>query len=245
VGAHDALAPLRQNFTDQHYALGRFYSECRSLQHLTSLIAIPTLNAETPLFTDAPTKQNTYEPPSPPMAKEIEEDMITISRSNSVADELFSANQHLENLRLQAQSRETQLHDRIIQLENQLNNVHGQASARIQELENQVSRVQPHISSQDSLIAQLRAEIEMWKQKYESMAKLYANLRKEHIETLAKLKSMQQHTLSLEKSISTVGNQQNFKEENDSLKADLERLRQDNANRTSVKIIQGYQERMY
>lgn len=43
VEAHDALAPLRERFLQQHRMLDTFYNNCRGLKYLTSLIAVPVL----------------------------------------------------------------------------------------------------------------------------------------------------------------------------------------------------------
>lgn len=40
---HDALEPLRQRFSSQHYGLRKFYYECSNLKYLTSLINVPKL----------------------------------------------------------------------------------------------------------------------------------------------------------------------------------------------------------
>lgn len=39
----EALEPLRQRFSSQHYALRKFYYECSNLKYLTSLINVPKL----------------------------------------------------------------------------------------------------------------------------------------------------------------------------------------------------------
>ena len=39
----DALEPLRERFTSQHYSLRKFYYECSNLKYLTGLINVPKL----------------------------------------------------------------------------------------------------------------------------------------------------------------------------------------------------------
>ena len=39
----EALEPLRQRYSAQHYALRKFYYECSNLKYLTSLINVPKL----------------------------------------------------------------------------------------------------------------------------------------------------------------------------------------------------------
>jgi hypothetical protein len=40
-----ALEPLRERFTAQHYSLRKFYCECSNLKYLTGLINVPKLGA--------------------------------------------------------------------------------------------------------------------------------------------------------------------------------------------------------
>jgi len=39
----EALEPLRQRFSAQHYSLRKFYYECSNLKYLTGLINVPKL----------------------------------------------------------------------------------------------------------------------------------------------------------------------------------------------------------
>ena len=41
----EALEPLRQRYSQQHYALRKFYYECSNLKYLTGLINVPKLGA--------------------------------------------------------------------------------------------------------------------------------------------------------------------------------------------------------
>lgn len=45
IGTNDveALEPLRERFTSQHYSLRKFYYECSNLKYLTGLINVPKL----------------------------------------------------------------------------------------------------------------------------------------------------------------------------------------------------------
>ena len=45
VGTNDteALEPLRSRYSQQHYALRKFYYECSNLKYLTGLINVPKL----------------------------------------------------------------------------------------------------------------------------------------------------------------------------------------------------------
>ncbi|KAJ8651980.1 hypothetical protein O0I10_012411 [Lichtheimia ornata] len=94
---------------------------------------------------------------------------------------------------------------RINELEMQLLNYRNQVERdqmlleqydrRVKALEEELSQVNEHFQqrdqSKDELIRSLQNEIQMWKNKYEALAKLYSQLRKEHIDLLNKYKQLQ------------------------------------------------------
>lgn len=47
------------------------------------------------------------------------------------------------------------------------------------------------MSSKDQLIQQLQDQVTLWRNKYEALAKLYSQLRTEHLDMLSKFKNMQ------------------------------------------------------
>ena len=47
------------------------------------------------------------------------------------------------------------------------------------------------IASKDELITQLQDQVTLWRNKYEALAKLYSQLRTEHLDVLAKFKQLQ------------------------------------------------------
>ena len=47
------------------------------------------------------------------------------------------------------------------------------------------------LSSKDDLIRRLQDQVTLWRNKYEALAKLYSQLRAEHLEMLSKFKQMQ------------------------------------------------------
>jgi len=113
-------------------------------------------------------------------------------------------------LRMQ-QQREQELYDRegrLRELESQLmtakaqwerdQHLIGQYDARVKALESQLSQLNLLKNSQEEakegMIRQLQEELALWKQKYEALAKLYAQLRKEHLELLGKYKEVNQKT---------------------------------------------------
>ncbi len=53
------------------------------------------------------------------------------------------------------------------------------------------SNINAQMASKDQLIQQLQDQVTLWKNKYEALAKLYSQLRTEHLDMLAKFKQMQ------------------------------------------------------
>lgn len=70
-----------------------------------------------------------------------------------------------------------------------------QYDRRVKSLESELgligANVGAQMSAKDDLIAQLQRQIETWRQKYEALAKLYSQLRGEHLDLLNKSKGFQ------------------------------------------------------
>ncbi|GLB35928.1 putative cytoskeleton assembly control protein [Lyophyllum shimeji] len=70
-----------------------------------------------------------------------------------------------------------------------------QYDRRVKTLEAELANVNANISSQmmskDELIKQLQDQVTLWRNKYEALAKLYSQLRTEHLDMLSKFKQMQ------------------------------------------------------
>ncbi|EIW87058.1 ANTH-domain-containing protein [Coniophora puteana RWD-64-598 SS2] len=70
-----------------------------------------------------------------------------------------------------------------------------QYDRRVKALEGELSGVTANINAQmlskDELIRQLQDQVTLWKNKYEALAKLYSQLRTEHLDMLSKFKQMQ------------------------------------------------------
>lgn len=66
---------------------------------------------------------------------------------------------------------------------------------RVKALEAELSAVTSNINAQmlskDELIKQLQDQVTLWRNKYEALAKLYSQLRTEHLDMLSKFKQMQ------------------------------------------------------
>ncbi|KIJ27389.1 hypothetical protein M422DRAFT_784929 [Sphaerobolus stellatus SS14] len=70
-----------------------------------------------------------------------------------------------------------------------------QYDRRVKGLENELGAINANVgaqlSSKDQLIKELQDQIAMWRNKYEALAKLYSQLRTEHLDMLSKYKQMQ------------------------------------------------------
>ncbi|KAI9311040.1 hypothetical protein BX666DRAFT_2000170 [Dichotomocladium elegans] len=248
TGAVDALAPLRQRYNQQHYALLKFYYECSSLKYLTSLIDVPKLPNDPPsLLEDASTPRlpkrpaaataSSTPPPQPSpepvvdfwseqqakQQKEYEDEQRRLAQQRSEEQERmrqqqlqqqreFEEQQRLLAERARQQQEElmrqqmmSHQNGRINELEMQLLNYRNQVERdqmlleqydrRVKALEQELAQINEHSqlrdASKDELIRSLQNEIQMWKNKYEALAKLYSQLRKEHIDLLNKYKQLQ------------------------------------------------------
>ena len=76
---------------------------------------------------------------------------------------------------------------------------------RVKALEGELGSVSANVNSQlmskDELIRQLQEQVTMWQKKYEALAKLYSQLRTEHLDMLAKFKQMQLKANSAQEAI--------------------------------------------
>ncbi|EEB90213.1 hypothetical protein MPER_11608, partial [Moniliophthora perniciosa FA553] len=190
----DALEPLRQRYASQHYALRKFYYECSNLKYLTGLINVPKLGQEPPNLMDTgdapdlPARPTTAAAPTPtPAAPSPDERM---------KEEQARASQAMYN---------NQAAQQVAELERELLAMRGQYERdqifleqydrRVKALEAELAGASTHINSQmaskDELIKQLQDQVTLWRNKYEALAKLYSQLRTEHLDMLSKFKQMQ------------------------------------------------------
>ena len=76
---------------------------------------------------------------------------------------------------------------------------------RVKALEGELQSVTANVNSQmmskDDLIKQLQDQVTLWRNKYETLAKLYSQLRTEHLDMLAKFKQMQLKANSAQEAI--------------------------------------------
>ncbi|KAM0746519.1 cytoskeleton assembly control protein [Meredithblackwellia eburnea MCA 4105] len=69
------------------------------------------------------------------------------------------------------------------------------------ELLNVSNNIQQQLAAKDQMMSQLQDQVTLWRNKYEALAKLYSQLRNEHLEMLAKYKSMQLKANSAQEAI--------------------------------------------
>ena len=76
---------------------------------------------------------------------------------------------------------------------------------RVKALEGELGGVsgqfQQQMMSKDELIKQLQEQVALWRNKYEALAKLYSQLRAEHLEMLSKFKQFQLKANSAQEAI--------------------------------------------
>ena len=69
------------------------------------------------------------------------------------------------------------------------------------ELNTVTANINAQMMSKDELIKQLQDQVTLWRNKYEALAKLYSQLRTEHLDMLSKFKQMQLKANSAQEAI--------------------------------------------
>ncbi|TFK77332.1 hypothetical protein BDN72DRAFT_38944 [Pluteus cervinus] len=246
----DALEPLKQRYTSQHYNLRKFYYECSNLKYLTGLINVPKLGQEPPSLTDAgdapdlPARPKTVaaKSPSPPptapspsvaeinqqaqLLKQYEDQQASLLAARQAEERRRAEQEQLQQLEFEQKQREQaererQAQEQLLQqqmvynnqaaanravdLERELLAMRGQYERdqifleqydrRVKTLEAELAGITANVNSQlaskDDLIKQLQDQVTMWRNKYENLAKLYSQLRTEHLDMLSKFKNLQ------------------------------------------------------
>ncbi|KAI5474974.1 hypothetical protein MNV49_002127, partial [Pseudohyphozyma bogoriensis] len=104
---------------------------------------------------------------------------------------------------------------RLAELEREILSMRGQwerdqmmlerYDARVKALEGELvnvsGNIQQQLASKDQMIGSLQDQVTLWRNKYEALAKLYSQLRNEHLEMLSKYKSMQLKANSAQEAI--------------------------------------------
>ncbi|ANB12196.1 Sla2p [Sugiyamaella lignohabitans] len=113
-----------------------------------------------------------------------------------------------DQMQRQAEGRAAELERDILQLrgqyeQNQL--LLEQYDRRVKALETELGQLNTNTSlqleSKNDLIQSLQEQVSMWKTKYESLAKLYSQLRQEHLDLLSKFKQVQAKAASAQEAI--------------------------------------------
>ncbi len=123
--------------------------------------------------------------------------------------------QRLAQEQLLQQQVQAQAQGRVAELERDILNLRGQFEKdqlmlqqydqRVRALETELAQVNSNtalqINSKDDMIKTLQEQINLWKSKYEALAKLYSQLRQEHLDLLNKYKQYKQKAASAQEAI--------------------------------------------
>ncbi|CAG8508941.1 12046_t:CDS:10 [Ambispora gerdemannii] len=203
----DALVPLRDRYNAQHYKLIKFYYECKNLKYLTSLINVPTLPQDPPALIDGAGAPSL---PKRPRLMEIQRqrELEELQRQQQERERIAREQLLQQQIQRQAQGRVAELEQELLAARgsterNQM--LLEQYDRRVKALENEMNQLninaQQQLASKDDMIKNLQDQILMWKNKYEALAKLYSQLRQEHLELLNKFKAAQLKANSAQEAI--------------------------------------------
>ncbi|GAO52542.1 hypothetical protein G7K_6616-t1 [Saitoella complicata NRRL Y-17804] len=136
--------------------------------------------------------------------RDFEEQQRLLAEQQRMAQEQLMRDQYQQ----QAQGRLAELEREILNMRGQFERdqlMLEQYDRRVKALELDLQQVNANASQQlhskDELIAALQEQLATWRNKYESLAKLYSQLRQEHLDLLAKYKSMQLKAASAQEAI--------------------------------------------
>lgn len=136
-----------------------------------------------------------------------EQQRMQAERERQAQDDL-ARQQAMQFAQGQHQGRMAELEREILAMRGQyerdqmmLERYDGRVRALETELANMNQNVMAQVAGKDELIASLQQQVQMWRSKYESLAKLYTQLRNEHLDMLAKYKSMQLKANSAQEAI--------------------------------------------
>nr|CRX78959.1 hypothetical protein ls5930a1_00023 [Leucosporidium scottii] len=219
----DALEPLRERYDAQHFSLRKFYYECSNLKYLTGLINVPKLpqvNLE-----EQKRALMEYEEKQAALVAQREAEARRLADLQAQQEREFQEQQRMQQQRereaqeqLENQQQQMQYgmnQGRIAELEREILGMRGQwerdqmmlerydhrVKALEGELVNVSGNIQQQLASKDQMIGQLQDQVTLWRNKYEALAKLYSQLRNEHLEMLSKYKSMQLKANSAQEAI--------------------------------------------
>ncbi|BGP39044.1 sla2 Src-like adaptor 2 [Rhodotorula kratochvilovae] len=167
-----------------------------------------------------------YERKQAALVAQREADARRLREDQERQEREFAEQQRLQQQRerdaqdaLERQLREQQMmgmnQGRIAELEREILGLRGQwerdqmmlerYDARVKALEGELANVsatiQQQMASKDQMLQQLQDQVTLWRNKYEALAKLYSQLRNEHLEMLGKYKQMQLKANSAQEAI--------------------------------------------
>ncbi|CAG8617448.1 16903_t:CDS:10, partial [Dentiscutata erythropus] len=136
--------------------------------------------------------------------REIEEQQrLQQERERLAREQLLS-----EQIQRQAEGRLAELERELLNKKSQVERdqmMLEQYDRRVKALENEMSKLnlnaQQQIRSKDEMIKNLQDQILMWRNKYEALAKLYSQLRQEHLDLINKFKAAQLKANSAQEAI--------------------------------------------
>lgn len=136
--------------------------------------------------------------------REFEEQQRLQAEQQRLAQEQLMRDQYAR----QAQGRAAELERELLAMQGQQNNnllLLESYDKKVKALEQELAQLQMNAqqqqSSKDDLIKSLQEQVSMWKSKYEALAKLYSQLRHEHLDLLSKFKQMQLKAASAQEAI--------------------------------------------
>ncbi|GAA5841241.1 hypothetical protein JCM9279_000588 [Rhodotorula babjevae] len=152
-------------------------------------------------------------------ARRLREDQERQEREFAEQQRLQQQREREAQEALERQLREQQMmgmsQGRMAELEREILGLRGQwerdqmmlerYDARVKALEGELANVsatiQQQLMSKDQMLQQLQDQVTLWRNKYEALAKLYSQLRNEHLEMLGKYKQMQLKANSAQEAI--------------------------------------------
>lgn len=181
--------------------------------------AIPTQPTGVDFWTN---QQSNYEAEQERLAREQQQQLLQQQQYAEQQRQLFEQQQqqqaeqqrlaqeqlYREQLQSQAQGRVAELERDLLALRGQYERdqlLLGQYDQRVQALETEIANTTQsatqQLASKDELANSLQEQMGIWKSKYESLAKLYSQLRQEHLNLLNKFKKLQQKASSAQEAI--------------------------------------------
>ena len=167
-------------------------------------------------------RQKKYEQQQSEFARQQEERNLAQQRQQQQQQQYWQQQQQLAQQQQEAAQKQlmldqarSQAQGKVAELERDLLALRGQHDEdqlmlqsydqKVQSLENELNNTtnsaQQQIASKDEQLQSLNEQIVYWRKKYESLAKLYTQLRTEHLNLLSKFKKVQQKASSAQEAV--------------------------------------------